>query len=145
MFKSVKDGYHPQGGLIAGPAGSLFGTTGARRKHRLPSSYTNGWLSTGCGTVFELVPPAKSGGAWTKQILHTFTGGADGGIPLATLLADPSGSGVLYGTASTGGTASCRIWGRRQLRRGIFPDAAGRRQDRLDRKCAAQFYGVADG
>jgi hypothetical protein len=54
----------------------------------------------GCGTVFALSRGAKG---WTKTILHTFTGGVDGGLPAAALVADPRGNGVLYGTASSGG------------------------------------------
>jgi uncharacterized protein YceK len=106
-FPGGKDGYNPQGGLIAGPAGSLYGTTAAGGNTACQSSYTNLDGTSGCGTVFQLLPPAKSGGAWTRTTLHTFTGGTDGGIPLAALLADPSGSGVLYGVASTGGVSNC--------------------------------------
>lgn len=39
--------------------------------------------------------------AQTFQVLHSFTGGADGAYPLAGLIAD--GAGNLYGTASGGG------------------------------------------
>jgi hypothetical protein len=106
-FAGGADGYDPQGGLIAGPGGVLYGTTAAGGNTACQSSYTNLDGTTGCGTVFQLTPPTSGGGTWTKTILHVFTGGADGGIPLAALLADPSGSGVLYGVASTGGSAGC--------------------------------------
>ncbi len=43
-------------------------------------------------------PPAK---AQTFQVIHSFSGGGDGGIPLAGLIADRAGN--LYGTASGGG------------------------------------------
>lgn len=39
--------------------------------------------------------------AQTLTVLHTFTGGADGGQPIGTLTMDRAGN--LYGTASTGG------------------------------------------
>jgi uncharacterized repeat protein (TIGR03803 family) len=42
--------------------------------------------------------------AQTFTVLHTFTRGSDGGIPMAGLIADRAGN--LYGTASTGGTAA---------------------------------------
>ena len=40
--------------------------------------------------------------AQTFSVLHYFTGGADGAIPYAGVTVGPSG--VLYGTATTGGT-----------------------------------------
>jgi uncharacterized repeat protein (TIGR03803 family) len=44
-------------------------------------------------------------GAQTLTVLHSFTGGADGGNPYTTLLRDANGN--LYGTAATGGTGAC--------------------------------------
>ena len=105
-FGGGSDGYDPQGGLIAGPGGTLLGMTAAGGNSGCQSSYTNGNGTTGCGTIYQLTPPA-SGAAWTKTVLHVFSGAADGGLPLAALVADLSGSGVLYGTASTGGSGSC--------------------------------------
>jgi uncharacterized repeat protein (TIGR03803 family) len=49
----------------------------------------------GCGTVFELAPDG------TETVLHVFTGGCDGAIPFAALLADKAGN--LYGTTQSGG------------------------------------------
>jgi uncharacterized repeat protein (TIGR03803 family) len=43
--------------------------------------------------------------AQTLTVLHSFTGGADGGSPETTLLRDANGT--LYGTASVGGTGGC--------------------------------------
>ena len=43
--------------------------------------------------------------AQTFKVIHTFTGGADGGYPYAGLIADPSGN--LYGTANSGGRGAC--------------------------------------
>src|SRR5208283_578425 len=45
----------------------------------------------------------QSGQAQTYQVIHTFTGGADGGSPNAGLTADRAGN--LYGTTFAGGTA----------------------------------------
>jgi len=56
-----------------------------------------------CGTVFKLAPKGK------LTILHSFTGGSDGGAPLATLIMDASGN--LYGTTYVGGDLSCNLQG----------------------------------
>ncbi len=89
-----KDGYDPESGLIFDAVGNLYGTT-----------YEGGdgaGCSPYCGTVFELSP--KSGGVWTEQVLHNFTGSSDGlgGFsPEAGLVLDASGN--LYGTTYSGG------------------------------------------
>jgi|HubBroStandDraft_1064217.scaffolds.fasta_scaffold08967_3 uncharacterized repeat protein (TIGR03803 family) len=62
--------------------------------------YWSGGQTTGCGVVFELIPPVAPGDPWTEQTIYTFTGGADGAFP-GTLLY--GGKGVLYGTAKAGG------------------------------------------
>jgi hypothetical protein len=43
--------------------------------------------------------------AQTFTVIHTFTGGADGGYPYAGLVVDQNGN--LYGTANTGGRGTC--------------------------------------
>src|SRR4051812_568733 len=48
------------GGRFVGKAGELYGTT-----------YCCG-EGPGNGTVFELTPPAESGGPWTETVLHSF-------------------------------------------------------------------------
>ena len=58
--------------------------------------------NAGCGTVFELDPPASAGGAWTETTLYGFLGGSDGGFPNALLYK----KGVLYGTVTFGGNQS---------------------------------------
>jgi hypothetical protein len=55
-----------------------------------------------CGLVFELAP--NGSGAWTENVLHTFSGGPDGGYPQSLTL-DPAGN--LYGTTWDGGDTSC--------------------------------------
>ena len=57
--------------------------------------------------VFKLAPPAQKGGAWTESVLYSFTGGADGGLPYASVIQDAAGN--LYGTTSVGGDAGCSI------------------------------------
>jgi uncharacterized repeat protein (TIGR03803 family) len=84
------DGWSPGfGSLLRDSDGNLFGTT---------QGSGTGCQET-CGSVFELTP--KSGGGWTATVLYTFSGGSDGGAPLAGLIQD--GAGNLYGTTSAGG------------------------------------------
>jgi uncharacterized repeat protein (TIGR03803 family) len=66
---------------------------------RFRPSISNGGAS-GCGTVFKLDAKGK------LTVLHTFTGGSDGGNPDSVVL---DGAGNLYGTAATGGR--CRDQG----------------------------------
>jgi uncharacterized repeat protein (TIGR03803 family) len=85
---SGPDGSQPQGSLLLGKHGELYGTT-----------YVGG--SAGEGTVFELTPPASPGGKWTETVLYSFDNlnGNDGAIPgELQLVADDFGS--LYGTTS---------------------------------------------
>ncbi len=94
-FKGTKqkDGSRPFAGLLFDPSGHLFGatTTGGVKTTACPD---------GCGTVFELMPPATSGGAWTESVIHTFF--SAGGTTLSSGLVR-DGQGYLYGTAETGG------------------------------------------
>jgi hypothetical protein len=56
-----------------------------------------------CGTVFKVSPPTQ-GGTWTEQVLHSFTGGADGAdiqTPVLVLRND------VYGTTMEGGASFC--------------------------------------
>jgi uncharacterized repeat protein (TIGR03803 family) len=87
---NYSDGAFPFAGLLADSKGNLYGTT------------RNGGVS-GYGTVFELTPPATAGGAWTETVLHFFTGGSDGGTPVAGLIAGSKGN--LYGTTVNGGAS----------------------------------------
>jgi uncharacterized repeat protein (TIGR03803 family) len=76
------DGANPSAGLIADPAGNLYGTT------------LNGGAG-GQGTVFQLDPSGN------LTVLYSFAGG-DGSHPRAVLIADAAGN--LYGTTINGGT-----------------------------------------
>lgn len=93
-FNVAPDGANPYAGVIIDPnTGALFGTTGA-------GGVSNANCS-GCGTVFKLTPNAGKT-AWTEQVLYRFKGGLnDGALPMARLLRN--GSGVLFGTTSSGG------------------------------------------
>lgn len=85
------DGEQPRSGLTRDPQGNLYGTTEL------------GGNSV-AGTAFVLDPNDN------ETILHSFTGGVDGGEPTASLLRDSAGN--LYGTTKTGGstfTPSCQV------------------------------------
>jgi uncharacterized repeat protein (TIGR03803 family) len=69
-------------------AGALYGTT-------------DGGGSLQEGTVFRLVPPSQSGALWSESVLYNFSGGSDGGNPVAGVVIDKMGR--LFGTTSTGG------------------------------------------
>ena len=89
QFKGTPDAAFPYGGVIADGSGDLYGTT-----------YFGG--ATGNGTVYELIP--RLTGGYAERVLHSFSGGADGGNPLSTLVFNPAG--FLFGTTSAGG-GSC--------------------------------------
>lgn len=81
-FTSGADGSSPDAGLIRDSAGNLYGAT------------TSGG-AFGNGTVFKLNTTGE------ETVLHSFTGGADGGQPFAGLVRDAAGN--LYGTTAGGG------------------------------------------
>jgi uncharacterized repeat protein (TIGR03803 family) len=84
-FTGGKDGGFPSyGPLIQDAAGNLYGTTVAGG-------------ASGNGTVFKL---NKTG---QETVLHSFSGGAKGGHPLAGLTRDVKGN--LYGTTGLGGAS----------------------------------------
>jgi uncharacterized repeat protein (TIGR03803 family) len=91
-FQGGTDAFFPVGGVVAGKGASLYGAT-----------YEGGFslCKNGCGTVYQLTPPATSDGSWKETVIHFFTGGADGTMPLSGLVADSDGN--LYGTTSAGG------------------------------------------
>jgi hypothetical protein len=97
-FQGGNDGKYPYANLVADAAGNLYGTT----NNGGGTSCTNG-----CGTVFELSPPAEPGGAWTETVLYRFQGGSDGANPQTPLLFNAKGA--LYGTTSQGGDGNCSV------------------------------------
>ena len=81
------DGDMPYAGLILDQAGNLYGTT------------MDGGGPNRQGVVFELM--ANLDGTWTESVLHSFSGGTDGTIPIGGLIFDKQGN--LYGTTSSSG------------------------------------------
>ena len=87
-----KDGQNPQGGVIEGKGGVLYGTT-------------NGAGANNQGVVYRLTPPAAGKKLWTETILYSFGAKAhDASISRAPLVLDAKGN--LYGTTTYGGTSN---------------------------------------
>jgi uncharacterized repeat protein (TIGR03803 family) len=76
-FTGGADGLSPYAGLVRDSAGNLYGTTGYGGTTS-SSCVVNG--SLGCGVAFKVDPSGN------ETVLHAFTGGADGGFPLAGLV-----------------------------------------------------------
>jgi uncharacterized repeat protein (TIGR03803 family) len=81
-FTGGADGDKPYAGVIVDSAGNLYGTT-----------YYGG--VSGKGNVYKVSASGQ------ETVLHSFTGGADGGYPYAGVIADAAGN--LYGTTYAGG------------------------------------------
>jgi uncharacterized repeat protein (TIGR03803 family) len=86
-FSGGADGGNPLGGITRANNGTLYGTTGfgGAQSHRC--------CRAGAGVVFSLT-------GTSQNVLYTFTGGADGGVPSGHLVLS---KGVLYGTTQLGG------------------------------------------
>jgi len=96
-FTGAADGGGPSQ-IVLDSAGNIYGTTGTGGDGRFGSAGCPG----GCGVIYRLVPALH--GAWTDNVLWTFTGGlgGEGGFgPLAF-----GRDGRLYGTTAYGGLNS---------------------------------------
>ena len=91
-FMGGNDGIYPEGQLVFGADGNLYGTT-------YWGGNVGGCLWGGCGTVFEL--KHNSDGSWTESILQNFSNGKFGGDLESGLVFDKAGN--LYGTSRVGG------------------------------------------
>src|SRR5208283_3599340 len=88
-FSGGPDGGYPYGGsLLLGPKRDLYGTT------------TYGGAS-GAGVVFKIDTSGN------ETVLYSFSGGPDGGYPLAGLIRDSAGN--LYGTTQGGGASGAGV------------------------------------
>src|ERR1022692_4939538 len=81
-------GAGPSAGVIRDSAGNLYGTT-----------YSGGVSNK--GVVYKVDTTGR------QTVLHSFTGGADGGTPYAGVIGDSAGN--LYGTTYQGGTANVGV------------------------------------
>jgi uncharacterized repeat protein (TIGR03803 family) len=91
------DGIAPNGNLLIGASGTIFGTTrydGARAC--LHSSQAS------CGTIFALTP---RGAGYSESTLHVFRQTAFGTVPMPGLAQGPDGE--FYGTTAGGGDLRC--------------------------------------
>jgi uncharacterized repeat protein (TIGR03803 family) len=86
-FAGGPDGANPQATLVMDTEGRLYGTT------------TFGG-AFGSGTVFMVE------GEGRETVLYSFSGGTDGGLPVAGVVRDSAGN--LYGTTLQGGSAPNR-------------------------------------
>jgi uncharacterized repeat protein (TIGR03803 family) len=91
------DGATPFGGLVIDSAGKLYGTTG----YGGTGNCVLLGILVGCGTVYELSPPAQKGGAWTETVLYSFPTAQQGYLPNGDLVFDSTGN--LYGATMFGG------------------------------------------
>src|SRR5450755_562674 len=99
------DGAEPNGILAIAPNGVLYGATAGGGSG--PCNVNS--VPSGCGTVFELKPPAVPGAAWTESVLYRFAGAnGDGWSPYGGVLI--GNGGRLYGTTIYGGIG-CGAWG----------------------------------
>ena len=87
-FQYFPRGASPYAPLFRDASGNLYGTT-------------NGGGAENAGVVFKL---STSG---SQTVMHTFTGGTDGGNPCGGLVSDSTGN--LYGTAYQGGIAGTGV------------------------------------
>jgi uncharacterized repeat protein (TIGR03803 family) len=99
-FQGGGDGAAPVG-LLFKKEGALYGTTSeGGGGNACPQVYQ----AVGCGTVFKLTPPGLGQTAWSETVLHRFSGGSDGAVPFAGLIADREGA--LYGTTYLRGSGA---------------------------------------
>jgi uncharacterized repeat protein (TIGR03803 family) len=90
-------GSNPSSSLISDASGNLYGTA-------LLGGTSTACSSTGCGTVFRVLPPTSSAPHWVLQTLHDFSSGSDSEFPTnAVLLTD----GKLWG--ATAGASPIRL------------------------------------
>jgi uncharacterized repeat protein (TIGR03803 family) len=92
FYPSGGDGFLPEGRVALDSSGNLYGTTlEGGNYEKYPCA------GLGCGVVFKIDRNGK------ETILHAFTGGDDGAVPLAGVLLD--GDKNIYGITAAGGNS----------------------------------------
>jgi len=91
-FTGGKDGRMPLSPLLLDNSGVLYGTASI------------GGDNCDCGTVFSLL---HNSGEWKFKLLHSFTGGKDGGRPAAYTGLALDNLGRLFGATFAGGLNEC--------------------------------------
>lgn len=124
MTSPLSTGGFGFGGVIGNPVKALFGVTSGGGDQKCAPG--------GCGVVYAIGP---SGSRGSEAILHTFRG-ADGDLPLASLVEDARGT--LYGTTYEGGASSYGVVF--SLSPGQRPTKSGYRE-----RVLYSFQGKADG
>jgi hypothetical protein len=91
---SGPDGSGPTGGVIVDQAGTVYGMT-------VNGGNTGTACSTGCGTIYKLIPPAPGAAAgYTPQSFSLPADGSDGFFPIGRVFVD--GAGIIYGATQKG-------------------------------------------
>lgn len=93
-FVDPAQGLYPEAGVTFDRQGNLYGTT--------QIGGGTGCSGSGCGVVFEL--SREPDGSLQYNVLYSFTGEGDGGLPQASLTVDKGGN--LYGITQEGGMGS---------------------------------------
>jgi uncharacterized repeat protein (TIGR03803 family) len=97
-FTGGADGGTPYANVVPDETGNLYGTAYAGGDLGSTSPICGGG-GFGCGVVFKVDRTGK------ETVLYTFTGGADGALPVADLIRDDDGN--LYSTTPYGGKLGC--------------------------------------
>ena len=104
LFNGQDGGGAPQGKLLLGTSGALYGTT--YKGGTAPCTDGLGY-PIGCGIVFKLTPPAPGHATWTEFVLLDFNT-SNGAFPQGGLITDGTS---LFGTTSMSAPDEYGIFG----------------------------------